>query len=84
MLNAIEANGFKMISNEAITITLTSRICIDHGITQNLQCYVNVLKHQSYSDHESLLVTWNALRIETNLSSYRDCSFLRKADIFEL
>ena len=78
-LNDKEANGFKMISNEAARVTHISRTCKDYVITQNIECNVNVLKKQSISDHEALLVTWIAHATETNLWSYRDFSFLKKS-----
>ena len=72
-----------MISNEATRKTHISQACIDQVITQKFECNVIVLKQQSFSDHEALLVTWNAHTTEANFSFYRDFSFLKKAEIFE-
>ena len=69
---AKEANGFKMVSNEATRMTHIEPTFIGHVITQLLETNVNVLKQQSVFDHEVLLVTWNARTPETIFTSYKE------------
>ena len=81
-LDAIEANGFRRKSIEATRMTHISQIWIDHVLTQNFECNVNVLKQQSFSEHVALKVTWNGRTTETNFSSYWGFCFLKKAEMF--
>ena len=82
-LIVIESNGFKILCNQLTRRTQALRTCISHMITQNTQCNVNALEQQSFSDHEALSVTSNVKEKASNVTYYKDYSFLKTTQLFE-
>ena len=81
-LKVIEGTDFKILSNEPTRITQVSKTCIDHVITQNIKCIVNALEQHSFFDRETLLITGNVKEKASNVTYYRNCSFLKNTRVF--
>ena len=80
--NVVQSNGFELYESAPTRVTNNSATCIDHFIYNNInEVTVDVLEHQSFSDHHPVRMNWNAQSQKINQRfPFRDTSFLKNKE----
>ena len=81
-IDAIESNGFSLLSFSPTRVGENSETCLDHFITNVSDSIVSVLTHQNFADHYPVIMKFNKDSSDNDNEAIlvRDTSFLKSAE----